>query len=44
MELDRPRLEFLVAQQVGLILPQVRLIELVGRAVEMLANRSTAWM
>ena len=38
MELHRPRLEFAVAQQVGLILAQVRLIELVGRPVKMLGE------
>jgi hypothetical protein len=36
VKLHRPRLEFAVAQQVGLILAEVSLIELVGRAVKML--------
>jgi hypothetical protein len=36
VKLHRPRLEFAVAQQEGLILAEVSLIELVGRAVKML--------
>ena len=38
MQFDRPRLEFSVPQQVGLILAQVGLIQLVGRSVEMLGE------
>jgi hypothetical protein len=36
VKLHRPRLEFAVAQQVGLILAEVGPIELVRRAVKML--------
>ena len=38
MQLHRPRLEFAVAQQVGLILAEVDPIELVRRAVKMLCE------
>jgi hypothetical protein len=38
MEFQRPWLEFSVAQQVRLVLAQVRLIELVWRTMEMLGE------
>jgi hypothetical protein len=44
MELHGPRLEFPVAQQVGLVLAQAGLIELLCGRWKCLANRSTAWM
>ena len=44
MELHGPRLKLPLAQEVRLVLAEVRLIELVRRRWKCFANRSTAWM